>query len=448
MFYNLGFDGTLAKFGIGTTNPASMLDVNFGITTIQTVINAITSINDFGQFNIQNLSTGTAAQSGYAATADNGTATSGFAWMGINNSTFSNPQTYNIGAANDVSFMGSGQDMYIANANQAKSIIFSTGKSTTPFFNERMRITNAGNVGIGTTAPDTSAILDMSGATTKGMLPPKVSLASLTDVTTIATPATGLLVWNTNASLLGGVGYYYNAGTTTSAVWVQIGGTPVGLIDEFAGAVGSGYLLCDGTAKSRTTYANLFKYLVTDAGFTSQTFTVTIANPAVFSKTGHNFTGGERTRLSTTGALPTGLVTTIDYYVIYVSANTYQLSTTLGGTPVATSGTQSGTHSYMQSLYGLGDGSTTFNVPDYRGQFLRGLDAGAGIDTGRTLGTRQADMFASHTHVMNSVQPVAGGTSSWTPTVQNTTNVSLITLATGGTETRPKNIAVNYGIKY
>ena len=139
--------------GIGTTAPAAKLDVAASTTTNNTVVNATGSINDFLQFNVQNTNTSSKAQSGYSATADNGTATTGFAWMGINNSTFNFPTAYNIGLANDVSYIASGQDMYIANANNTKSIIFSTGTSTTPFFNERMRITNAGYVGIGTSSP-------------------------------------------------------------------------------------------------------------------------------------------------------------------------------------------------------------------------------------------------------------------------------------------------------
>jgi hypothetical protein len=154
------------NFGIGTSTPASKLDVAAGTTTVNTVINAVGSINDYLQFNIQNTSTGTQAQSGYAATADNGTATTGFAWIGINNSTFNFPTAYNIGGANDVSYVGSGQDMYIANANNTKSIIFSTGKSTTPYFNERMRMTNSGFLGIGTTSP--SAKLDLTGIKSTG----------------------------------------------------------------------------------------------------------------------------------------------------------------------------------------------------------------------------------------------------------------------------------------
>lgn len=59
------------------------------------------------------------------------------------------------------------------------------------------------NIGIGTTTPDASAILDIT-ATNKGVLVPQVSLTSLTSAAPTTNPATGLLVYNTDTAL--GVG--------------------------------------------------------------------------------------------------------------------------------------------------------------------------------------------------------------------------------------------------
>ncbi|HUM51103.1 MAG TPA: tail fiber domain-containing protein [Chitinophagales bacterium] len=81
----------------------------------------------------------------------------------------------------------------------------------------------AQNVGINATgaAPDNSAILDIA-ANNKGLLLPRVSLLSTTDVATITTPTISLLVYNTNAGISGtganGVGYYYWNGTN----WVNL----------------------------------------------------------------------------------------------------------------------------------------------------------------------------------------------------------------------------------
>lgn len=53
------------------------------------------------------------------------------------------------------------------------------------------------------------------------------------------------------------------------------------------------------------------------------------------------------------------------------------------------------------TTYGGGDGATTFNLPDGRGVFDRGLDEGRGIDPGRTLGSYQESANLSHTHGLN-----------------------------------------------
>lgn len=82
--------------------------------------------------------------------------------------------------------------------------------------------------GIGTTTPHASAKLDVT-ATNKGFLPPRVTLTSTTDVSTIASPATGLLIYNTATAGTAPnnvvPGYYYWNGST----WIQISG---GLVIE------------------------------------------------------------------------------------------------------------------------------------------------------------------------------------------------------------------------
>jgi len=49
------------------------------------------------------------------------------------------------------------------------------------------------------------------------------------------------------------------------------------------------------------------------------------------------------------------------------------------------------------TVYGAGNGSTTFNLPDLRGEFIRGVDAGRGVDGGRVLGSAQGDAIRNIT---------------------------------------------------
>lgn len=50
------------------------------------------------------------------------------------------------------------------------------------------------------------------------------------------------------------------------------------------------------------------------------------------------------------------------------------------------------------TTYGGGDGFNTFNLPDLRGEFLRGVDDGRGVDANRALGSGQAGQISAHTH--------------------------------------------------
>ncbi|EMS8795760.1 phage tail protein [Enterobacter ludwigii] len=62
--------------------------------------------------------------------------------------------------------------------------------------------------------------------------------------------------------------------------------------------------------------------------------------------------------------------------------------------------------SRIGTTWGSGDGVNTFNLPDARGVFIRGLDNGKGYDSGRDIGTYQADAVQAHNHYL----PTSSGT--------------------------------------
>lgn len=100
------------------------------------------------------------------------------------------------------------------------------------------------------------------------------------------------------------------------------------------------------------------------------------------------------------------------------------------------------------TVFGVGDGSTTFNLPDLRGEFVRGWDNGKGTDSGRTFGSTQADEFKSHKHDMyrdssstgdnNTLENSAGNDEGGLQSDQSKGWM----LETGGSETRPVNVAL------
>lgn len=106
------------------------------------------------------------------------------------------------------------------------------------------------------------------------------------------------------------------------------------------------------------------------------------------------------------------------------------------------------------TTFGAGNGSTTFNLPDLRGEFLRGFDDGRGVDGGRVFGSAQADEFKAHNHKLNTNADVptfgaeAGDPASAddAPTARST-NTFALTSNRGGSETRPRNIAMLACIK-
>jgi hypothetical protein len=94
-------------------------------------------------------------------------------------------------------------------------------------------------------------------------------------------------------------------------------------------------------------------------GFTGSTFTVTISTPGVLS-TSLNLANGTALMLTTTGALPTGLLVGTVYYVVAVSGTQFSLAATYNGAAINTTGSQSGVHSFSPrgiAFTSLGGGS-------------------------------------------------------------------------------------------
>ena len=122
------------------------------------------------------------------------------------------------------------------------------------------------------------------------------------------------------------------------------------------------------------------------------------------------------------------------------------------------------------TTYGVGDGRSTFNLPDLRGEFIRGWDDGRGVDTPRPMGSAQVDAVRQHYHGIGYISPNnddgAFVVRNWTTTEQQTLqfingngNSAIRTLSASsnlGTtnaidesagETRPRNVALLACIK-
>ncbi|WP_411821205.1 hypothetical protein [Leptospira sp. 'Mane'] len=242
----------------------------------------------------------------------------------------------------------------------------------------------------------------------------------------------------------------------------------------------AGFLPCYGGAYSRTIYSNLFAAMPKEYG----TATITIANPAVvtLSATQNDSTPttGNTIQFTTTGSLPTtGVSAGVIYYLRYTgSGSVYHLYDTLANAMnttattgrVATTGSQSGTHSYEIYYFGNGNGTSTFHVPDLRGVVPRGIGTSNGYISSVSIlaGQRTDDQFQGHWHEKYSAVLSDGGGSGYLYYEQTRdpsgkeNNTSLgadnqirnpITDGTNGTpragtETRGKSLGVYYAIKY
>jgi len=205
---------------------------------------------------------------------------------------------------------------------------------------------------------------------------------------------------------------------------------PSGLVMYFANTTApTGWLQCDGSAVSRSTYSSLYAAIGTiyGAGDGTSTFNLPdtrgqfVRSWATATSTVATFSGSISTTTLTVSSTPTGLIQIGDVLSgSGVTANTkivVQLSGTTGGVgtyTVDTSQTVSAT-------------TITASVPD----------------AGRAIGSGQIEAFKSHNHGLNN----AGNPDLFSST-QNAAylnaangNAGAYNFLNGGTETRPTNIA-------
>jgi microcystin-dependent protein len=241
-----------------------------------------------------------------------------------------------------------------------------------------------------------------------------------------------------------------------------------------------GFLMCDGAAISRTTYSVLFGIVALQV--TGNTTSGTNSITAVSA----NLTGKAAVGMPISGpGIPAGTtVTSVASNSIGMSANA---TATASGVAV------------VVAPFGVGDGSTTFNLPDMRGRTIAGCDAMSGVAAGRLTNsgtgnsgvngsqigaTGGVDRYAlaathlpahthsgttgsenaTHTHGMTSIWDVTSGTSSMTGSGssgfgpkqtagQSTNHQHAFTTdsGTGGGQAHPivqPTIIANYIVKY
>ncbi|MDI7219675.1 hypothetical protein QMN07_19545, partial [Leptospira santarosai] len=213
----------------------------------------------------------------------------------------------------------------------------------------------------------------------------------------------------------------------------------------------------NGQAISRTTFAALWNLVhKTVSGINPSTDRITIS--------AHGRTEGNLVKFSFSGG---GVAALVKYYVRNPTTNDFQISATATGAILDLTSNQTG-DCIVDTEFGFGDGSTTFNIRDRKGLFLRGAGvhgtrakAAGGNYDGGPVGYEGQDTMFDHRHsfTYNNVYGViGGGGSSWlAPGGTNSGNVNLsilepITDGVNGTprrgnETASVNVAVRMKVR-
>ena len=145
------------------------------------------------------------------------------------------------------------------------------------------------------------------------------------------------------------------------------------------------------------------------------------------------------------GGVPAGTV-------IYHAANTAPSGFLKANGAAVSRSTYAALFTAIGTTFGAGDGSSTFNVPDLRGEFPRGWDDSRGVDSGRSFGSAQSDQMESHIHGLSSAANFGGSHNRVLVGSGVFSSNNATTTSQGGTsnssENRPRNIALLACIKY
>lgn len=245
------------------------------------------------------------------------------------------------------------------------------------------------------------------------------------------TPLTGVPVGFVGDSGLAARLQYTTSGTTWNWVNYIANDAETRYLKDQAGTVDATNLATDAVTTAKITDANVTTAKIADANVT--TAKIADANVTTAKLADNSVTAA---KIAAGAAVPSGAV----FYFAANSAPTGYLEA--NGAAISRT-TYAALFAVVGTTFGAGDGSTTFNLPDLRGEFLRGWDNGKGTDSGRTFGSSQTDEIKSHTHTYDRTTAPGGGQDQAGSGSGDAVNINQTnTGGTGGSETRPRNIAL------
>lgn len=186
-----------------------------------------------------------------------------------------------------------------------------------------LQLTQA-QVGIGTSTPHSSAQLQVS-SNSKGFLLPSISLTGTNDASTIASPATGLLVYNTNTVTGSNAvipGFYYYNGSSWVRLIVPTDNASI-TNDMLSGSIAASKLIGSDIATVGTITSGTWSgttIAITNGGTGATTATGAIANLGVVASTEKGAINGVAT-LGSNGKIPSDQIPAVSFQSANVVAS-------------------------------------------------------------------------------------------------------------------------------